>query len=179
MFDGTVVRITDSLGEAGATPASMISCLLGASPQLSLVAIVPELSCNSKTGSANAPTNPLEGPIPRMASRFDAEPRMMNPPMSALSPVPTCMRVESWTSRPGAAITVTVNLCETVPPSKSVAVTVTCAVPTLFPATSNLVPLTARVTFEVSLTAEKVSGEMWAMPGMETRFATLIGFGDV
>src|SRR6478672_10927864 len=46
--DGTVVRMTDSLGELGARPISITSCLLAASPQLSFVAIVPLASCNSR-----------------------------------------------------------------------------------------------------------------------------------
>ena len=64
--------------------------------------IVPVLSYNSRTGSASAPLNPVDGPIARIMSRFAEGPRMMNPPMRTLSPVPTCMRVESWTSRPGS-----------------------------------------------------------------------------
>src|SRR5213083_147094 len=91
--------MTDSLGELGARPISITSCLLAASPQLSFVAIVPLASCNSRVGFATAPGRPLEGPIARTANRFEAEPRMMKPAMSALSPVPTCIRVERFTAR--------------------------------------------------------------------------------
>src|SRR5215831_5579626 len=56
--------------------------------------------CSSNTGSANGSGTPKlarEGPIARKRTGLDAVPLIMNPPMPALSPFCTSMRVERLT----------------------------------------------------------------------------------
>jgi hypothetical protein len=72
-----------------------IACLLGEATQLSFVSSnVPEASRNSRIGSASRSVTGKDGPMPRMMIFFGCVPAIINPPIRALSPVPTRRRVE-------------------------------------------------------------------------------------
>ena len=75
--------------------------------QLSFLAMVPDGSCNSKTGSCNAPAMPSpasEGPVARIITRFGVGPTMMNPPMRLPSPGVTGNRVEMLRADAGTGV---------------------------------------------------------------------------
>src|ERR1700682_3183605 len=56
------------------------------------------------TGSASAPGTGSEVPIPRTITVFGCVPVMINPPIIALSPVPTRRRVEIFASVAGLGV---------------------------------------------------------------------------
>src|SRR4051794_3171801 len=83
------------MSSVGASPESMIACLLVAFCQLSFVAIfTPVESCSSRIGSANLPLTVSDGPMARAMTSFGSVPVTMNPPIRTSSPVPTFERVE-------------------------------------------------------------------------------------
>ena len=87
--------MADSKSFVGGMVLSIISCWLGASIQLSLLAInAPVPSCNSRVGSASTPARGSEGPIARTITFFGCVPVMIKPPIKTLSPVSTRRRVE-------------------------------------------------------------------------------------
>src|SRR5450432_4277829 len=78
--------------------ARIAASCTGSSLQLSFMIVTnPPGPCSSSTGSASALGTPnwvKEGPMARRSTCFGALPVMMNPPIPALSPVCTSMRVE-------------------------------------------------------------------------------------
>src|ERR1700694_5798965 len=62
------------------------------------------------TGSASAPGTGSEVPIPRTITVFGCVPVMINPPIIALSPVPTRRRVEIFASVAGLSVVVGVDV---------------------------------------------------------------------
>src|SRR6476620_7831994 len=54
----------------------------------------PDELRSSRVGLASFPGTFKDGPIPRMITFLGCDPVMMNPPIRALSPVPTFSRVE-------------------------------------------------------------------------------------
>src|SRR6476469_8547057 len=87
-----------SLSFAGARPLAEISACWPVR-QLSLVAICPAESYTVKTGSANAPLTPVDGPRARTMTRFVEPVRLMNPAMPSFWPPWTLTRVAMFASR--------------------------------------------------------------------------------
>src|SRR4051812_28323944 len=105
--------MADSKSLLGGMPVAVISAACLSFQLLSIASSVVSARCSSSTGSANAPLTGKLGPRPRNKTFLLSVPTTINPPISTLSPLPTCLRVDrfwSWLGGVGFGVGVAVGV---------------------------------------------------------------------